>query len=70
MPKKLTPQEKAWVTRRKILTPQQKAVVAEAASKEALRTYCKKSGVQLAFFEAKTGAPRTGIIKAVVFMFC
>jgi hypothetical protein len=44
-----------------------KARAAEAASKEALRAYCDENGFQLAFFEGKTGAPRTGIIDAVVF---
>jgi hypothetical protein len=39
----------------------------EAASKAALETYCKKHGWKLAFFEGKTGAPRTGIIDAVAF---
>jgi hypothetical protein len=40
---------------------------AEAASKKALRTYCKKHGWRVAFFEGATGAPRTGIIDAIAF---
>lgn len=34
---------------------------------DALQTYCKEHGWRLAFFEGKTGAPRTGIIDAVAF---
>jgi hypothetical protein len=44
-----------------------KARAAEAASKEALRAYCQERGWRLAFFEGKTGAPRTGIIDAIAF---
>ncbi len=44
-----------------------KARAAEAASKEALKAYCKKHGWSVAFFEGETGAPRTGIIDAIVF---
>lgn len=44
-----------------------KARAAEAASKEALRTYCEQHGWKLAFFEGKTGSPRTGIIDAIAF---
>lgn len=44
-----------------------KARAAEAASKEALRTYCQKHGWRVAFFEGKTGSPRTGIVDAIVF---
>jgi hypothetical protein len=39
----------------------------EAASKSALASYCKKHGWHVAFFEGKNGAPRTGIIDAVMF---
>jgi hypothetical protein len=49
------------------MTPWQKAHAAEAASKEALRLYCEGHGWRVAFFEGKTGAPRTGIIDAVMF---
>jgi hypothetical protein len=44
-----------------------KARAAEAASKEALATYCKEHGWRLAFFEGRTGAPRTGIVDAIAF---
>lgn len=44
-----------------------KAKAAEAASKEALLAYCKAAGWRVAFFEGETGAPRTGIIDAVMF---
>jgi hypothetical protein len=44
-----------------------KAHAAEAASKEAMRLYCKDHGWHLAFFEGATGAPRTGIIDAIAF---
>jgi hypothetical protein len=44
-----------------------KARAAEAASKEALRSYCEQHGWRVAFFEGITGAPRTGIIDAIVF---
>lgn len=55
---------KAWKTR---LSPRHKAVLAEKASKEALRLHCEEKGWKVAFFEGKTGAPRTGIIDAVIF---
>lgn len=45
----------------------EKARASEAASKEALRSDCEKNGWRVAFFEGKTGAPRTGIIDAVAF---
>jgi hypothetical protein len=73
----LTPGKKSWETRRKRiaeLETQQKHIsawdkahAAEAASKSALKSYCAKHGWQVAFFEGKTGAPRTGIIDAVAF---
>src|SRR2546425_491551 len=44
-----------------------KARAAEAASKKALRAYCNEHGWRVAFFEGATGAPRTGIIDAIVF---
>lgn len=44
-----------------------KARAAEAASKEALKLYCEETGWRVAFFEGKTGAPRTGIIDAIAF---
>ena len=44
-----------------------KARAAEGASKAALEAYCEKTGWRVAFFEGKTGSPRTGIIDAVAF---
>lgn len=44
-----------------------KAHAAEAASKAALETYCKKHGWKIGCFEGVTGAPRTGIIDAIAF---
>ena len=44
-----------------------KARAAEAASKEALRAYCEQHRWRVAFFEGKTGVPRTGIIDAIIF---
>ena len=45
----------------------EKAHAAEAASKAAFKSYCTRHGWKVAFFEEKTGAPRTGIIDAVIF---
>ena len=44
-----------------------KARASEAASKKALKKYCKAHGWRDAFFEGETGSPRTGIIDAVAF---
>jgi hypothetical protein len=44
-----------------------KARASEAASKEALSQYCQNHKWHVAFFEGKTGAPRTGIIDGVMF---
>src|ERR1700690_2042666 len=57
---------KAAQTRRR-LSAFAKAHAAEAASKDALRTYCEAHGWRLAFFEGATGSPRTGIIDAIAF---
>ena len=57
---------KSWRTRR-AMSAFAKARVSEAASKEALRLYCKERGWKLAFFEGSTGSPRTGIIDAIAF---
>ncbi len=57
---------KMWQTRRR-MSAWERAHAAEAASKDALETYCKKHGWKIAFFEGKTGAPRTGIIDAIAF---
>jgi hypothetical protein len=75
----LSPGRKAALTRKhraaakkakqtiKRMTAFAKARAAEAASKEAMRIYCKEHGWRLAFFEGETGSPRTGIIDAVAF---
>jgi hypothetical protein len=42
-----------------------KSRAVEAASKEALRIYCKERGWKLAFFEGPTGSPRTGIVDVI-----
>jgi hypothetical protein len=55
-----------WQTRKR-MRAWEKAHAAEAASKDALETYCKKHGWKIAFFEGKTGAPRTGIVDAIAF---
>jgi len=57
---------KAWRTRRN-LSAWEKAHAAESASKTAFKLLYEKQGWRVAFFEGKTGAPRTGIIDAVVF---
>jgi hypothetical protein len=57
---------KMWQTRKR-MSAWEKAHAAEAASKDALETYCKKNGWKIAFFEGLTGAPRTGIIDAIAF---
>jgi hypothetical protein len=57
---------KMWQTRRR-MSAWERAHAAEAASKDALETYCKKNGWKIAFFEGATGAPRTGIIDAIAF---
>jgi len=55
-----------WQTRKR-MNAWEKAHAAEAASKDALRMYCQENGWRIAFFEGKTGAPRTGIIDAIAF---
>ena len=79
MPDELSPGQKAALTRkrraaarkaqrtRKQVNAFTKARAAEAASKEALRSYCEENGWRVAFFEGTTGSPRTGIIDAVAF---
>jgi len=57
---------KAWRTRR-TMSAFAKARAAEAASKAALKAHCEETGWHVAFFEGKTGSPRTGIIDAVAF---
>lgn len=55
--------KKAWATRR---SPTYKARQHERASKHALRKWCETHGWKALFFEGKTGAPRTGIVDAVI----
>lgn len=57
---------KAWATRR-TLSAWAKAHAAEAASKDAFKVQFEQRGWRVAFFEGKTGSPRTGIIDAVAF---
>jgi hypothetical protein len=59
--------ERADSWTRKRLTPWEKAHIAEARSKDALRLYCEENKWRVVFFEGKTGAPRTGIIDAIIF---
>src|ERR1700679_1147590 len=77
MPEDLTPAQKAARTRKlraieaanqqKHLNIFEKARASEAASKKALTEYCEKRKWRVAFFEGKTGSPRTGIIDAIMF---
>ena len=60
------PALKSWKTRR-TMSAFAKVRASEAASKEALRLYCKEHGWKVAFFEGATGSPRTGIIDAIAF---
>jgi hypothetical protein len=78
MPQELTAGQKAARTRKRRAAAQKaqqtkkrmgafvKARAAEAASKEALKAYCSENGWRAAFFEGETGAPRTGIIDAII----
>lgn len=66
--RKLTPARrasarKAWETRR---SPRYRAAVTERASKTALSEWCANHGWRVVFFEGATGAPRTGIVDAVM----
>lgn len=55
--------KKAWATRRR---PTYKAGKSEKASKEALASWCKSNGWKVLFFEGASGAPRTGIVDAIM----
>lgn len=57
---------KSWRTRR-IRDAWIKAHAAEKSSKAGVKAYLTKRGWQVAFFEGKTGAPRTGIIDAIAY---
>ena len=55
--------KKSWITRR---SPKYRADKTEKGSKEALRSWCKAHGWRVIFFEGETGAPRTGIVDAII----
>jgi hypothetical protein len=55
--------KKAWVTRQ---TATYRAGRSERASKVALSAWCKAHGWRVIFFEGLSGAPRTGIVDAVI----
>ena len=54
---------KAWATRQ---SAQYRGAQSEKKSKLALTTWCRDSGWKVAFFEGPTGAPRNGIVDAVI----
>ena len=54
---------KAWATR---TSPRYRAGRTERSSKEALSGWAKANGWRVVFFEGSTGAPRTGIVDAVL----
>lgn len=58
-----TAAKKAWTTRQ---SPKYRADKSERSSKEALSAWCKENGWKVIFFEGRTGAPRTGIVDAVI----
>jgi hypothetical protein len=55
--------KKAWRTRN---SPKYKAQRSEQASKRALENWCKSNGWKILFFEGQSGAPRTGIVDALI----
>ena len=58
-----TAAKKAWETRR---SARYRASKSEKASKVALRSWCRANGWKVLFFEGVTGAPRTGIVDAII----
>jgi hypothetical protein len=54
---------KAWATRR---SAPYKARKTEKASKAAFSAWCRANGWKVIFFEGETGAPRTGIVDAII----
>jgi hypothetical protein len=54
---------KAWTTRRQ---PHYRTRQTEAASKDALQRWCRDNNWKVVFFESESGAPRTGIVDAVM----
>lgn len=61
--KKSISARKAWITRR---SARYKASRSERASKASLKEWCGEHGWKLIFFEGKSGAPRTGIVDALI----
>ena len=55
--------KKAWLTRR---SAKYRADKSERTSKEALAAWCRVHGWKVIFFEGLSGAPRTGIVDAVI----
>src|SRR5574337_1053342 len=55
--------KKAWETRR---SARYRASKGERASKAALASWCRANGWKVVFFEGDTGAPRTGIVDAII----
>lgn len=55
--------KKAWLTRR---SAKYRADKTERGSKQALAAWCREHGWKVIFFEGQTGAPRTGIVDAVI----
>ena len=55
--------KKAWATRR---SARYRASKSERASKAALAAWCRANGWKVLFFEGETGAPRTGIVDAII----
>jgi hypothetical protein len=54
---------RAWATRQ---SAQHRAAQSEKKSKLALSTWCHENGWKVAFFEGPTGAPRNGIVDAII----
>jgi hypothetical protein len=54
---------RAWATRR---GPSYRARKSEQASKLALQAWCTEHEWQVIFFEGSSGAPRTGIVDAII----
>jgi hypothetical protein len=54
---------KAWQTRR---SARYRASKSEKASKVALASWCRANGWKVLFFEGASGAPRTGIVDAII----
>lgn len=58
-----TAAKKAWATRH---SPTYKASKSEKESKKALALWCRANGWKILFFEGQSGAPRTGIVDAIM----